>query len=110
VEKEEIYMQTKLNLDTVYAPSEDVVAREVHGEFIIVPITSGIGDLEDEIFTLNETGRAIWNKLDGKNTLRSVAEALSLEFEAPAEEIEKDVFGLTKELLKRRMIIEIRKN
>ena len=95
-----------VNLDTVYKPSEDVVAREIQGEFIIIPIASGIGDLEDEIFTLNETGRAIWEKLDGKKSLKEIAAALSQEFQAPLEGIEQDVSGLTEELLKRRMLVE----
>ena len=53
-------------MDAVYAPSEDVVAREIEGELIIVPLVAGIGDMEDELYTLNETGRAIWDRLDGK--------------------------------------------
>lgn len=99
-------MDTKVNLDSIYKPSEDVVARDIQGELIIVPITSGIGDLEDEIFTLNETGRAIWDKLDGKRSLKDIAEELSAGFESTAGEIEKDVLGLAQELLKRRMLIE----
>jgi hypothetical protein len=101
-------MDIKVNLDNIYMPSEDVVAREVQGEFIIVPITSGVGDLEDEIFALNETGRAIWDKLDGKKTLKQIAEGLSQNFTAPIEEIEKNVLGLTDELLKRRMLVEVK--
>ena len=42
--------------DGVYAPSEDIVAREIEGEIIIVPLVAGIGDMEDELYTLNETG------------------------------------------------------
>ena len=49
--------------DAVYAVSDDVVAREIEGEIIIVPLVAGIGDLEDELFTLNETGKAIWDRL-----------------------------------------------
>ena len=75
-------MEVKVSVDTVYAPSEDVVAREIQGELIIVPIASGIGDLEDEIFTLNETGRAIWDKLDEKKSLKDVINCLSSEFES----------------------------
>lgn len=101
-------MDIKLNLDNIYMPSEDVIAREVQGEFIIVPITSGVGDLEDEIFALNETGRAIWDKLDGKKTLKQIAEGQSQNFTAPLEEIEKDVSGLIEELLKRRMLVEVK--
>ncbi len=94
--------------DVVYAVSPDVVAREVHGEFVIIPITSGIGDLEDEIFTLNETGRAIWDRLDGKKSLAAVASGLVEAFDAPLEQIKKDVAGLTGELLKKRMIVEVK--
>ena len=101
-------MTNEISLTMKYAPSEDVVAREVQGEFVIIPITSGIGDLEDEIFSLNETGRAIWNKLDGKKMLKDVVNDLSEEFEAPIEEIQKDVLGLADELLKRRMLVEVK--
>ena len=99
-------METKVNLEGIYVPSEDVVARDVQGEFIIIPITSGIGDLEDEIFALNESGRAIWDKLNGKRSLKDVARDLSFKFEGSPKEIEKDVIGLTEELLKRRMLVE----
>jgi len=100
-------METKVCLDVVCAPSEDIVARDIEGELIIVPLVAGIGDMEDELYTMNETGKAIWNKLDGKRSLKEVAEELKTEFEAPAVEIEKDVIGLVEELLKRRMIVEV---
>ena len=102
-------MSTKADINKVYKISEDVVAREIQGEFIIIPITSGIGDLEDEIFTLNETGRAIWDKIDSKRSLKEVAGCLSSEFGASGDEIEKDVLGLGEELLKRRMLIEVKR-
>ena len=102
-------MELKVSLKAIYAPSEDVVAREVQGEFILIPITNGIGDLEDEIFTLNETGRAIWNKLDGKKSLQETADCLALEFEARNAEIKEDVLGLARELLKRKMIVETKR-
>jgi hypothetical protein len=100
-------MKIKVNFNAAYAPSEDIVARDIEGEIIIVPLVSGIGDLEDELYTLNETGKAVWEKLDGKRSLKYVVDGLVAEFEAPANKIEKDVIGLVKELLKRRMIIEV---
>lgn len=102
-------MEPKVNLNAIYTVSEDVVAREIEGELIIVPLVSGIGDLEDELFTLNETGRAIWQKLDGKQSLNEIVKKLCLKFTSSQEEIKKDVTGLLEELLKRRMVIE-RKN
>ncbi|MFA5117365.1 MAG: PqqD family peptide modification chaperone [Candidatus Omnitrophota bacterium] len=100
-------MGLKVSLKAIYAPSEDVVARDVQGEFIIIPITSGIGDDEDNIFTLNETGRAVWDKLDSKKSLKEVVDCLRDEFDAPRAEIEADVLGVTKELLKRKIVIKI---
>jgi len=109
LKKEGILMELKVSLKAIYAPSEDAVAREVQGEFILIPITNGIGDLEDEIFTLNQTGRAIWNKLDGKKSLQETADCLALEFEAGNAEIKEDVLGLAGELLKRKMIVETKR-
>ena len=92
---------------TVFAPSPDIVVRVIEEELIIVPLTSGIGDLEDELFTLNETGKAIWEYLDGKHTLAEVIGKLNQDFDAPDGEIDNDVVGLVEELLKRKIIIEI---
>jgi hypothetical protein len=100
-------MDADVSLDAVYAPSEDVVAREIEGEIIIVPLVAGIGDMEDELYTLNETGKDIWDRLDGQRSLRAVVKDLSAEYEAPAGEIQADVLGLVGELVSRRMLIEV---
>ena len=100
-------METEVSLDATYVPSGDIVAREIEGELIIVPLVAGIGNMEDELFTLNETGRAIWDRLDGQKRLEEVVKDLSIEFEAPEGEIEKDAMGLAQELLKRRIIVEV---
>jgi len=99
-------MKSSIELKNIYKPSEDVVARDVQGEFIIIPITSGIGDLEDEIFTLNKTGKAVWDSLDGKKTLQEAIKSLEIKFEAAAGEIKKDVLGISEELLRRKMLVE----
>lgn len=98
-------MNTKRN--RVLVPSEDVVAREIEGELIIIPLVAGIGDMEDELFTLNESGKAIWKLLDGSRSLADVAVELSREYELPAADIERDVLGLVEELMRRRMVREI---
>lgn len=98
-------MSDEIRLDAAYAPSEDVVARELEGEIVIIPLVSDIGDIEDELYTLNETGQAIWRRLDGRRPLSEVASDLAGEFEAPAGEIERDVLGLVGELVSRRMVV-----
>jgi len=104
----ETHMKAKVSLDGRYMPSEDVVARNIEGELIIVPLVAGIGDLEDELFTLNETGKAIWDRLDGRKKLNEVLAELSAEFEAPVGEIEKDLTGLVEELLRRKILVAVK--
>ena len=106
-DEKENSMDVKASLDAVYAPSQDIVARNIEGELIIVPLASGIGDLEDELYTLNETGKAIWERLDGKKRLKEVLAELSEEFEAPAGEIEKDLIGLMEELVRRKILVAV---
>ena len=98
-------MESSITLGNICAPSEDVVAREIEGELIIVPLVSGIGDAEDELYTLNETGRAIWNRLDGTRSLSQIASELAAEYSAPAADIERDVTGLAAELARRKMLV-----
>ena len=100
-------MGIKDKMDAVYTPSEDIVARSIEGELIIVPLVAGIGDLEDELYTLNETGKAVWDRLDGKKKLKEVLAEISAEFDAPAGEIEKDLLGLLEELVRRKIVAEI---
>ena len=96
-----------MQMNAIYHPSDDIVAREIEGELIIVPLAAGIGDLEDELFTLNDTGRAIWARLDGQTSLGQIAAALASEYDAPQGEIERDVLGLVQELARRRILVEV---
>lgn len=89
--------------DGVYAPSDAIVAREIEGEIVIVPLTAGVGDLEDELYALNDTGRDVWRLLDGR-TLDQVVDAMLAEYDAPRDEIDRDVRGLVDELLRRGIV------
>jgi hypothetical protein len=99
-------MTADVDLRAVYVPSEEIVAREIEGELIIIPLVAGIGDAEDELFSLNRTGRAIWKLLDGTRTLSQIVSLLGTEYDAQGDAIEKDAMGLMLELLKRRIVIE----
>ena len=100
-------MKEQVYLDAAYAPSQDIVAREIVGELVIVPLTAEVGDLEDALYSLNETGRAIWDRLDGVKSLREVAAELTQAYDASGQQIERDVVGLVGELLARSMLVEV---
>ncbi len=94
-------METQVTMNTICVPSEDVVAREIEADMIIVPLVAGIGDADDELYTLNETGKAIWKKLDGQRSLGQVSVELTDQFSTSAEEIKADVLGFAAEMVKR---------
>ena len=100
-------MGPTVSRDVVYKPSDDLVVREIDGQTIIVPIGTGVGDLEDELYALNDTARAVWAKLDGTRTLGAVVDELAKEYTAPADQIDADVSGLLEELLKRGMVVTV---
>jgi len=94
-------MEKTLTLDAVCSPSDDIVAREIEGDTVIVPLVAGIGDTDDELFTLNPAGQAIWQRLDGQRTLKDVAAELAEEYDTPLAVLENDVLGFASELAHR---------
>ncbi len=102
-------MRIQRSIEHRYKISKDVVAREIEGEFIIVPVTSAIEADEDALFSLNKTGKAIWERIDGEKTVRVIAQELSGRFDASLEEIESHIQGFIKELLRRKMILRVKK-
>jgi hypothetical protein len=99
----------KIKLDDVYVPSEKVVAREIEGEIIIVPLEGGVADFNDALYTLNETGRRIWDLLDPRTSLGMICDRLTEEFNETIENIKKDVLGLFQKLIEMEIVKKIEK-
>ena len=91
-------MAINLNLKSICLPSENVIAREIGDELLIVPLVAGMVDGDDALYTLSPTAQMIWKHLDGKNTLQDIIEVLSLSFDEENDEISKDVFGFITEM------------
>lgn len=98
-------MDAHVSLDAVCTPSDNVVVREIEGNVIVIPVAAGIVEVEGELFTLNPTGHAIWQKLDGQRTLKEVASVLSREYDAPSSDIEGDVVAFADVLQQRRLVV-----
>lgn len=89
----------KFSLDSICFPSESIVSREIEGEIIIIPLVAGIGHADDELYTLNKTGQAIWRLLDGARSLGEVAAILYEEYNTQGEELLEDVLGFATEMV-----------
>ena len=76
--------------DKCFSKHNDFVTRCISGETIIVPIKSGVGDL-DSIYTVNEVGTTVWQLIDGRRTVSQIIESISDEYEVAAEDAANDV-------------------
>jgi len=102
-------MKHEINLEIHYIVSDEVISKEIEGEIVIVPLTSGIGKLDESIFSFNKTGKKIWDMLDGSMSIKMIIDKLVEEFSASQETIESDVVALIKSLLNKELIVEIKK-
>jgi hypothetical protein len=100
-------MPSPVGLNCIYKISEDIIFKEIEGTSILIPVISGVGDLNSDIFQLNETGSRVWEMLDGKTPLEKIILTLIDEYEAPTKIIEQDVLNLIQNLLKKRFVYEI---
>ncbi len=57
-------MSPSVTLHSICAPSDDVVAREIEGAVIIVPLTAGIGDADDELPRMSCDTESVLHWLD----------------------------------------------
>ncbi len=94
-----------MDCNIIYTQNKDIIIRKIEGEYLMIPIASGIGDMEDEMYTLNETGIAIWEKLSPEKTLGTIIDGLCEEYDADKKEITNDVIGLIEELFKRKIVL-----
>ncbi|HAR34603.1 MAG TPA: hypothetical protein DCR95_11130 [Desulfobacter sp.] len=100
-------MPSPVALNCIYKISEDIIFKEIEGTSILIPVISGVGDLNSDIFQLNETGSRVWEMLDGKTPLEKIILTLIDEYDAPTKIIEQDVFNLIQNLLKKQFVYEI---
>jgi hypothetical protein len=72
-----------------FAKVGDFVTRTIADETIVVPVRSGVGDL-DSIYTFNEIGAFVWSLIDGSRTLEDIVAAIAAEFEVDIAEARGD--------------------
>jgi len=99
-------MNEILSIEHVMVPSNDIVAREIEGEILIIPVIAGIAEVDDVLYSLNPIGKMIWHLLDGKRSLKDIALELSKDYDATLAEIEEDILGLANELYDRSMLVQ----
>lgn len=70
-----------------------VAARMVDGSAIIVLADSGT------VNVLNQVGTRVWELIDGKHSVRTIAQIIESEYDVALEQATRDVEDLVKQLL-----------
>jgi len=91
----------------IYKKSKKVVAREIAGEIIIIPLTAT--NEENILFSVNEIGKVVYEKIDGKKSVDKIVAELSVEFKGDRKKIKKDVINFLRELEEHNIIEVVRK-
>ncbi len=88
-----------ISLNSVVTPSPGIVPRKTGDEYVLVPVSNNIADM-DSVYTLNETGAFIWERLDGKSTLAEIICCMQSEFDVDAETAKNDLLDFVTEMEK----------
>jgi len=81
----------------IYNRDPSIVARQIAGEMILVPIRQNVGDLES-IYLLNETALFAWQLIDGKLPLGEIRDQITREFEVDTLTAGQDLLELIADL------------
>lgn len=86
-----------MKLEQKFKKKTNCVAKEVDDELVIVPIKDDLAEM-DYLYTLNETASFVWNRLDGRTTLKEIAEKLTENYEVDYSTASDDVIKVINEI------------
>jgi methyltransferase-like protein len=86
-------------LKSILSQSATVVTRKTGNEYVLVPITNNIADM-NSVYTLNETGAFIWEQIDGKRSIEDIIAALTAEYDIDNKNAEEDVLSFVENMSK----------
>ena len=66
------------------------VTREVNKELILVPLTDSVAQM-NKLFTLNETGKFIWENINPTSTIEELKTKMTDCFEIDSETAGRDI-------------------
>jgi hypothetical protein len=85
-----------VNLECTFTRNPGVIARRIAGETILVPVNRRAGEMA--LFTLNEVGTFVWERLDGERRLASITDEIEAVFEVEKPRASADVLEFMDQL------------
>lgn len=83
--------------DQIFRKDPSIVARQIAGEMILVPIRQSVGDLKS-IYLLNETALFAWELFDSAHSLADIRGRITQEFDVDEQKAGQDLLELVADL------------
>ncbi len=83
--------------------NREVVARQIEGELVIVPIRSGVGDL-NSLYTLNPVGSVLWDFMNEGHTIAEMVRRVCDEFEVSSSRAQNDIQDFLDSMMAEKLI------
>lgn len=79
-----------MDIQTLSQIKSKFVARQVAEELVIVPLSGNVAQM-NELFTLNETGKFIWENVSEDITATQISELMTAEFDIDMQTAQRDI-------------------
>jgi hypothetical protein len=79
-----------MDIQTLSRIKSKFVARQVAEELVIVPLSGNVAQM-NELFTLNETGKFIWENVSEDKTSSQISALMTAEFDIDEQTAQRDV-------------------
>jgi hypothetical protein len=79
-----------MNLQSLHKLKSKFVARNIGNELILVPLTANVAQM-NEIFTLNETGKFIWENINDNSTVLEIENLMIKTFDIDSAIAKRDI-------------------
>jgi len=86
-----------MDIQTLSQIKSKFVARQVADELVIVPLSGNVAQM-NELFTLNETGKFIWENITDDKTAEQLSTLMTEEFEIDQQTALRDVEAFLKQM------------
>jgi hypothetical protein len=88
------------------AAAKGIVARNVGGETVLVPVKVGVASFEN-VYLLSQVGAFLWEHLDGTRDREQLCQLITAKFRVPeGRNVAADVDTFIGELARRGLVVE----
>lgn len=79
-----------MEIESLFQLKSKFVTREVGNELIVVPLSANVAQM-NELFTLNETAKVIWENLNEGTDMSALIQTITDTFDIDKYTAEKDI-------------------